>query len=161
MCRSITPPTPSLTMRRKSLPARSSGHDLTTLTPYLLAHHPKTSTGCNTFRTHWRGLSWNQTRNVSTKNLLSTLHWLPVRRRIDFKIAVLTYKLLSTGQPSCLACKITPYVSGRRLRSSESGTLSVPRNCCRFACFSFSGTVRMEFNSSWHSHSTIAWIIPC
>ena len=62
-----------------------------------------------------------------TKHLLSTLHWLPVRRRIDFKIAVLTYKLLSTGQPSCLGFKITPYVSGRRLRSSESGTLTVPR----------------------------------
>ena len=56
-----------------------------------------------------------------------TLHWLPVRRRIDFKIAVFTYKLLSTGQPSCLSFKITPYVSGRRLRSSESGTLTVPR----------------------------------
>ena len=68
----------------------------------------------------------DQTRNVSTKHLLSTLHWLPVRCRIDFKIAVFTYKLLSTGQPSCLACKITPYVSGRRLRSSESGTLTVP-----------------------------------
>ena len=61
--------------------------------------------------------------------LLSTLHWLPVRYRIDFKIAVLTYKLLSTGQPSCLACKITPYVSGRRLRSSESGTV---KNCSTY-----------------------------
>ena len=69
----------------------------------------------------------DQTRNVSTKHLLSTLHWLPVRRRIDFKIAVLTYKLLSTGQLSCLACKITPYFSRRRLRSTESGTLNVPR----------------------------------
>ena len=64
---------------------------------------------------------------MSNKHLLSTLHWLPVRRRIDFKIAVLIYKLLSTCQPSCLACKITPYVSGHRLRSSESGTLSVTR----------------------------------
>ena len=69
----------------------------------------------------------DQTRNVSTKHLFSPLHWLPVRRRIDFKIAVLTYKLLLTDQPSCLACTITPYASGRRLRSSESGTLTVPR----------------------------------
>ena len=69
----------------------------------------------------------DQTRNVSIKHLLSTLHWLPVRRRIDFKIAVLTYKLLLTGQPSCLACKIMPYVAGRRMRSSKSGTLTVPR----------------------------------
>ena len=70
---------------------------------------------------------YDQIRHVSTKHLLSTLHWWPVRRRIDFKIAVVTYKLLSTGQPSCLACKIMPYVSGRRLRSSESETLTVPR----------------------------------
>ena len=49
--------TPSLTTRKKPLPARSSSHDLTTLTPYWLARHPKTSTGCNTSRTHWRGLS--------------------------------------------------------------------------------------------------------
>ena len=62
---------------------------------------------------------------MSTKHLLSTLHWLPVLRRIDFKIAVFTYKLLSTGQPSCLVCKITPYVSGRRLRSLEYRTLTV------------------------------------
>ena len=70
---------------------------------------------------------YDQIRNVSTKHLFSTLHWLPVRRRIDFKIAVLTDKLLSTGQPSCLACKNKPYVSGRRMTSSESGTLTVPR----------------------------------
>ena len=69
----------------------------------------------------------DQTLNVITKHLLSTLHWLPVRRRIDFKISVLTHKLLSTGQPSCLPCKITPYVSGPHLTSSESGTLTVPR----------------------------------
>ena len=61
----------------------------------------------------------DQISNVSTKYLLSTPH--------DCKIAVLTYKLLSTGQLSCLACKITPYISGRRLRSSESRNLTVPR----------------------------------
>ena len=72
-------------------------------------------------------VSYDKIRNVSTNHLLSTLHWLPVWYRTDFKIVVLTYKLLSTGQPSCLKCKITPYVSGRRLRSSESGTLTVPR----------------------------------
>ena len=66
-------------------------------------------------------------RNVSTNHLLWTLHRLPVRRQIDFKITVLTYTLLSTAQPSYLSCKITPYVSGRRLRSSGSGTLTVPR----------------------------------
>ena len=88
----------------------------------------------------------NQTRNVSTKHLLSTLHWMPVRRRIDFKITVLTYKLLSTGQPSYLACKITPYVTGRRLRSSESGTLTVPRIKTAIGSRAF----RSEAQSVWN-----------
>ena len=118
-------------MRRKPLPARSSDHDLTTLTPYWLARHPKNINRLrhiqNTLARIVMKVPHDQTSNVSTKHLLSTLHWLPVRRQTDFKITVLTYKLLSTGQPSCLACKITPYVSGRRLRSSESGTLTVPR----------------------------------
>ena len=42
----------------KTIASSLVGHDLTTLTPYWLAHYPKTSTGCNTSRTHWRGLSW-------------------------------------------------------------------------------------------------------
>ena len=58
--------TPSLTMRQKPLPARSSGHDLTTLTPYWLARHPKTSTVYNTSRTHWRRLSWHHTTKHAT-----------------------------------------------------------------------------------------------
>ena len=56
--RYVTYVTPSLTMRQKPLPARSSGHDLTTLTPYWLGRHPKTLTGWNTSTTHCRGLSW-------------------------------------------------------------------------------------------------------
>ena len=66
-------------------------------------------------------------RSVNTMHLLSILHWLSVRRRIDYKIAVVIYKLLSTGQLSCLACRITPYVPGRCLRSTESRTLTAPR----------------------------------
>ena len=35
----------------------------------------------------------------STTALLSELDWLPVQSRITFKIACLTYKVLTTGQP--------------------------------------------------------------
>jgi len=35
----------------------------------------------------------------STTALPSELHWLPVQYRITFKIACLTYKVLTTGQP--------------------------------------------------------------
>ena len=36
---------------------------------------------------------------ISCYALLSVLHWLPVQSRITFKIACLTYKVLTTGQP--------------------------------------------------------------
>ena len=43
-----------------------------------------------------------QRGRTGTTQALATLHWLPVKWRTDFKVATLTYKLLSTGQPSYL-----------------------------------------------------------
>jgi len=34
--------------------------------------------------------------------VLAELHWLPVAARIDFRIAVITFNLLTTEQPSYL-----------------------------------------------------------
>ena len=51
----------------------------------------------------------------STTALLSELHWLPVQSRITFKIACLTYKVFTTGQPYYLRSllhythRIVPY----------------------------------------------------
>jgi hypothetical protein len=41
-------------------------------------------------------------RQISSADSLSQLHWLPVSKCMDFKIATLTYKLLSTKQPGYL-----------------------------------------------------------
>ena len=81
-----------------------------------------------------------------TTQALAILHWLPIKWRVQFKIATTTYKLLSTGQPSYLASLFTPYVPGRSLRSTGAGTLSVPRTKTvigsrGFAIFS---TIRLE-----------------
>ena len=40
--------------------------------------------------------------------LLCSLHWLPVKFRVDFKICSLTYKTLHEKQPSLHACHIAP-----------------------------------------------------
>ena len=42
-------------------------------------------------------------RRSSAPPLLEQLHWLPVRQRIDYKLAVLTYKTRSTFTPSYLS----------------------------------------------------------
>ena len=39
-----------------------------------------------------------QSFTPSIQDLMNQLHWLPIQARIDFKIATLTYKALSSGQ---------------------------------------------------------------
>ena len=59
----------------------------------------------------------------SATALLSELHWLPVNSRITFKLACLTYKLLTTGQPAYL-CTLLHYspthILGRLINFSST-----------------------------------------
>ncbi len=58
---------------------------------------------------------------------LMSLHWLPVRYRIKFKIAMITYKVLSTNQPVYLRELLTVQKNTRSLRSSCEIVLKVPK----------------------------------
>ena len=58
--------------------------------------------------------------------ILASLHWLPVKFRIEFKILLLTFKALNGQAPSYLKELIVPYVPTRRLRSQHAGLLVVP-----------------------------------
>ena len=49
---------------------------------------------------------------------LKILHWLPVRYRVQFKIGLITYKILTQGQPVYLIGLIHPYPSSRNTRRS-------------------------------------------
>ena len=65
--------------------------------------------------------------------VLQQLHWLPVRQRVHFKLAVLTYKALHDRLPSYLAENCQLAVTGRcRLRSSDFDTCQVRRTNTRF-----------------------------
>ena len=59
--------------------------------------------------------------------VLRSLHWLPVRFRIDFKILLLVFKCLNGLAPSYLSDLLLPYRPSRTLRSSGSGLLSLPK----------------------------------
>uniref|UniRef100_A0A3Q1J4G7 Reverse transcriptase domain-containing protein n=2 Tax=Anabas testudineus TaxID=64144 RepID=A0A3Q1J4G7_ANATE len=59
--------------------------------------------------------------------ILSTLHWLPVKFRIDFKILLLTFKALNGLAPQYLRELLVSYDPPRLLRSEDAGYLSVPR----------------------------------
>ena len=65
-------------------------------------------------------------RTCSATELRRQLHWLPVKQRINYKLAVLTYKARQSGSPSYLASLISDYVPSRSLRSSDKLLLSRP-----------------------------------
>ena len=58
--------------------------------------------------------------------LLQELHWLPVKKRIVFKILLLTYKALNGMAPGYLKDLLKPKAD-QRLRSAANGELVVPR----------------------------------
>jgi len=54
------------------------------------------------------------------------LHWLPVRHSIKYKLAVMRYKIHSTGLPAYLSHHINPRDTTRTLRSSDTLLFIVP-----------------------------------
>ncbi|KAI5624228.1 hypothetical protein C0J50_16198, partial [Silurus asotus] len=59
--------------------------------------------------------------------ILSSLHWLPVKFQIDYKLLLLTYQALNSLAPMYLSSLLTRYNPPRSLRSQNSGLLVVPR----------------------------------
>ncbi len=51
--------------------------------------------------------------------LLKSLHWLPIKYRIQYKINVITFKTLCGIAPVYLSRLIIPYIPSRTLRSSS------------------------------------------
>ena len=69
-------------------------------------------------------------RHVSATSLLRTLHWLPVKARIQYKIACLCFQCLSHNtMPPYLSDLLYPYQPPRTLCSLDTSLLSVPRFC--------------------------------
>ena len=67
---------------------------------------------------------------MSATSLLRTLHWLPVKARIQYKIACLCFQCLSHNtMPPYLSDLLHPYQPSRMLRSLDTSLLSVPRFC--------------------------------
>ena len=58
-------------------------------------------------------------RRSSISPVLKSLHWLPVKFRIKFKMGVLIYKALANGKPDYLASLLTLYSSSYNTRRSN------------------------------------------
>ncbi len=91
-------------------------------------------------KAHWHhaGLLWmvqNAAARVLTRSrkydhitpILQSLHWLPIKYCISYKILLLTYKALNGLAPAYLTSLLSRYNPSRSLRSQNSGLLVVPR----------------------------------
>ena len=60
--------------------------------------------------------------------LLHDLHWLPVRERINFKVATFCYKFFENSTPLYISSLLDKQTFGRQLRSSSDKTiLKIPK----------------------------------
>ena len=78
---------------------------------------------------------------------LKSLHWLPVRSRIDFKIALLTFKCLHGEGPQYLRELLHVYQPTRQLRSSDAGLLRAEPATCSLGCRAFNYAAPSVWNS--------------
>ena len=65
-------------------------------------------------------------RRDSPSVAMQRLHWLPIKQRIDYKVATLTFNALTRGSPAYIRDLITEYKPIRTLRSSSNNLLVVP-----------------------------------
>ena len=63
---------------------------------------------------------------------------MEINRRIQFKIALITYKTLSTDQPPYLRNLLNPYRPSRSLRSANRNLLLIPPHNTNFSRRAFS-----------------------
>ena len=58
---------------------------------------------------------------------LKRLHWLPIRLRVNYKVAMLTYTIRLSGEPHHLNAMLIDYRSTRTLSSADEHLLVEPR----------------------------------
>ena len=63
----------------------------------------------------------------SMTTILRQLHWLPVRKRIEYKLLVLVHRALYDGTPEYLAALLLQHAPRRSLRSAGGLLLEVPK----------------------------------
>ena len=107
------------------------------------------------FNTSARILTQTQIREHITP-ILKSLHWLPIEKRIHYKILLLTFKALHNLAPSYIKDLITPYSNSRQLRSTSMNLLQIPKTRTKtFGDRSFSSAAPILWNNLPHKLRTI------
>ena len=96
-------------------------------TQFCMECRAQTSTNCNVCKNTIARIVKLSRSNTGMMDISKDLHWLPVRYRIDFKIATLVYKVRSSSQPVYLSSLISEYAWIRSLCSTGTHILYTPR----------------------------------
>ena len=78
---------------------------------------------------------------------LERLHWLPIRYRMDYKLARLTYKIHLSGEPPHLRSKLVDYTPVRSFRYLDKHLFVVSRTTLACASRAFSIAAPQLWNS--------------
>ena len=118
---------------------------------YFVVWHPVILPGSNMFKALLHGLSPVLLSSLTSS--LKTLHWLPIRQRINFKTLVLVYKYLTTGQPKYFAPYLSLYKSAVNTRHSNPKNmfLQVPHYCSSIY------KSKVHFNNSFSYDAPKLW----
>ena len=94
--------------------------------PFCLVSRTLTSSNFSIFRIDTPTLVTKSPQCTCSVPLLHSLHWLPVRLRILFKVTLLTYKTLREEQPVYLHFMLATSLPSGSVRSNKGISLSVP-----------------------------------
>ena len=86
-------------------------------------------------------------RDFSATDMLCELHWLPVRKRVYYKLLLLTYKTLNGSPPEYLVNQLQDYCPTSALRSGDQNLLSVKRTRIKIGGSSFTVAASILWNA--------------
>ena len=72
-------------------------------------------------------LIFRKNRSEHVRPMLISLHWPPIKQRIEYKLATLDFHYFDGTLPPYLSHSVSSYTPHRSLRSSSDKLLSVPR----------------------------------
>jgi Reverse transcriptase (RNA-dependent DNA polymerase) len=92
-------------------------------------------------------LVYNLPSRSHVTNLLMSLHWLPIKYRINYKICTLVHKFLSSNCPAYFTDLLSHYYPNRSLRSSNTLLLVTPDHTLSSARSSFAFVAPSVWNT--------------
>ena len=88
-----------------------------------------------------------RTRDSSAKDMSCELHWLPVRKRVHYKLLLLTYKTLNGFALEYLVIQLQDYCPTRALRSADQNLLGVKKTHIKIGDSSFTVAASVLWNA--------------